>query len=166
VLFFLDPKRILEAPAHADHRGEVVLMSGLPGSGKDHFIRATLADRAVISLDDVRDELDIDPGDAQGQVINEARDRARELLRRGESFVWNATNVSRQLRRLSLELFASYQARLRIVYLEVPPEALAEQMRRRGRVVPARVIERLLDRWEVPDPTEAHAVEYQVRTGG
>ncbi len=163
VLFFLDEKRIPEAPAHADFRAEVVLLSGLPGSGKDHHRRTHLAELPAISLDDLREELDIDPDQTQGKVINEARERAREFLRLGRSFVWNATNLSRQLRRLPLELFASYQARLRIVYLEVAPEVLFEQNRRRDRVVPARVIERMLDRWEVPDRTEAHAVEYVVR---
>jgi predicted kinase len=163
VLFFLDEKRIPEAPAHAAHRCEAVLMSGLPGSGKDHHIAAHFAGRAVISLDDVREELDIDPDESQGEVIVLARERARELLRRGEPFVWNATNLSRQLRRMVLELFASYQARLRVVYLEATAADLAEGMKRRGRVVPARVMERMRQRWEVPDLTEAHAVECRVR---
>jgi predicted kinase len=160
VLFFLDDGRIPEAPAHVAHRCEVVLTSGLPGSGKDHFISTHLAGHTVISLDDLREELDVDPDDDQGTVISAARERARGYLRRGEPFVWNATNVNRELRSMTLKLFASYQARMRIVYLEAPPDVIAERMRRRGRVVPARVIERMLDRWEVPDRTEAHAVEH------
>jgi predicted kinase len=163
VLFFLDEKRIPEAPAHADFRAEVVLLSGLPGSGKDHYRHTHLGDWPAVSLDDLREELDVDPDDTQGKVVSAARERARELLRQGQSFVWNATNLSRQLRRLPLELFARYQARLRIVYLEVAPEVLFEQNRQRERVVPARVMERMLDRWEVPDRTECHAIEYRVR---
>jgi predicted kinase len=163
VLFFADERRAPEAPAHADFRAEVVLMSGLPGSGKDHHIRAQLADWPVLALDDVRDELDIAADEAQGRVINEARSRAREHLRRGTSFVWNATNLSRQLRRLPLELFLAYQARVRIVYLEVGPDTLFAQNRQRDRRVPEAVIRRMLDRWEVPALTEAHAVEWLVR---
>jgi predicted kinase len=163
VLFFLDEKRIPEAPAHEAFRAEVVLLSGLPGSGKDHHLRTHLGDWPGISLDELREEMDVDPDDTQGKVISAARERAREWLRQGQSFVWNATNLSRQLRRLPLELFAAYQARLRIVYLEVPPEVLFEQNQKRRAVVPARVIERMLDRWEVPDLTEAHAVEYWIR---
>jgi len=163
VLFFLDENRIPEAPAHEAFRAEVILLSGLPGSGKDHYLRTHLGDWPAVSLDDLREELGIDPDDTQGQVINEARERARGLLRQGRSFVWNATNLTRQLRRLPLELFAAYQARLRIVYLEVPPGTLFEQNRQRTRVVPARVMQRMLDRWEVPDLTEAHTVEYHIR---
>jgi predicted kinase len=163
VLYFLDEKRIPEAPAHVNHRCEAVLMSGLPGSGKDHFIRSHFAGRPVISLDELRDEMDIDPDDQQGEVISAARERARVHLRQGEPFVWNATNISRQLRGMVLGLFASYQARLRVVYLEAPQEELSERMRQRGRVVPVRVLARMLERWEVPDRSEAHEVEYHVR---
>jgi predicted kinase len=83
-------------------------------------------------------------------------------LRRGEPFVWNATNVSKDVRSMTLTLFASYHARIRIAYLEAPPDVLAQRMKQRGRVVPARVIERMLDRWEIPDRTEAHEVGYHV----
>jgi predicted kinase len=79
------------------------------------------------------------------------------------SFVWNATNLSRQLRRSCVNLFAGYGARVRIVYLEVPAEVLFAQNRQRSAVVPEKVMERLLDRWEIPDRTEAHQVDYEVR---
>jgi predicted kinase len=79
--------------------------------------------------------------------------------------VWNATNVSRQLRGQVLRLFAGYQARIRIVYVEVSAEVLWAQNRRRAAAVPEQVLGRLIDRWEVPDLTEAHQVEYAVREG-
>jgi predicted kinase len=163
VLFFHNPNRQPDAPAHAEFRCEAVLMSGLPGSGKDHHVRTCLSDWPVVSLDDLRDELDVSPADNQGAVVNEARDRARELLREGRSFVWNATSLSRQLRSQSLSLFLNYHARVRIIYLEVPFETLFAQNRRREKRVPEKVIERMLDRWEVPDATEAHQVEFHVR---
>jgi predicted kinase len=110
----------------------------------------------------VRGELDVDPADAQGQVINRAREQARGYLRQGQSFVWNATNLSRQLRGQCIQLFADYHARIRIVYVEAAEERLLRQNRQRQIPVPESVLERLLDRWEVPDPTEAHRVEWVV----
>jgi tRNA uridine 5-carbamoylmethylation protein Kti12 len=56
-------------------------------------------------------------------------------------------------------------ARVRIVYLEVPESDLFAQNRARSRPVPSDPIVRLLDRWAVPDLTEAHALEWVVRTG-
>jgi predicted kinase len=140
-------------------------MSGLPGTGKDHHIREHLDGWEVISLDEMREEMDVDPADGQGEVINAAREQARELLRKGRSFVWNATNLSRQLRGQPLGLFLSYQARVRIVYLEVPPAVQLAQNRGRERRVPQAVIERMLGNWEVPTLMEAHAVELRVLEG-
>ena len=119
----------------------------------------------MIGLDDIRRELDIEPTEAQGTVLNHARDLAREYLRQSRSFVWNATNLSRQVRGNWLGLFADYKARVRIVYLEVPEAVLLRQNKQRAHAVPAAVIERLLDRWEVPDLTEAHRVEYVIGEG-
>jgi putative nucleotidyltransferase with HDIG domain len=161
-LYFLHPGRYPDAPAHEDFRAEVVLLSGLPGAGKDHYFRTHLADWPIISLDAVRSELDIDPSDDQGAVLNHSREQARVYLRQRRSFVWNATNVSRQLRGESLRLFAGYNACIRIVYLETSPDLLEARNRRRPAPVPEKVIARLLDRWEVPDRTEAHEVDWIV----
>ena len=61
-----------------------------------------------------------------------------------------------------MELATSYEARTRIVYVEVSAEKLWRQNREREDVVPQAVMERFLKRWEVPGLAEAHAVEYWV----
>jgi predicted kinase len=147
---------------HESFRAEVVVMSGLPGSGKDSWVRTNLAGWPVVSLDRIRGELEVDPADSQGEVVAHARELAREHLRAGRSFVWNATNLSKQLRTTVLNPFFDYGARVRIVYVEVPEPTLRAQNRRRESAVPEAVIERLLDRWEVPEPGEAHEVAYVV----
>ena len=161
-LYFRDPTRQPDSPAHADFRCEAVLMSGLPGSGKDYWLRRNMPQATVISLDALRAELKVAPSDPQGVVLNRARELARGHLREGRSFVWNATNLSRQVRGECVRLFADYGARVRVVYVEAPPERLFAQNRSRRRRVPEAVIERLLDRWEVPDRTEAHQVDWVV----
>ncbi|HZS43588.1 MAG TPA: AAA family ATPase [Blastocatellia bacterium] len=163
-LYFRREDRDPDYLAYDDTICEVVLMSGLPGAGKDYWIAENLPDWPVISLDDLREELDIDPAESQGRVVAEARERAREFLRRNQSFIWNATNISRRIRQQCIDLFAAYNARVRIVYVDVPEETLFRQNRERNNPVPADVIRRLLDRWEVPDLTEAHKVEWISRT--
>jgi len=66
------------------------------------------------------------------------------------------------LRAQCIQFFADYHARLRIVYAEAPEERLLRQNRQRQAPVPQAVLERLLGRWEVPDRTEAHGVEWVV----
>jgi putative nucleotidyltransferase with HDIG domain len=161
-LYFRNPHRHPDAPAHEEFRAEVVVMSGLPGVGKDTWIRQDLPDWPVVSLDAVRSDLGVDPADEQGRVMSRAREQARDYLRYGRSFVWNATNLSRQLRGQCLGLFADYCARIRLVYVEVSEKRLWCQNRQRQVPVPQAVLERLLDHWEVPDRTEAHCVEWVV----
>ncbi|HEV3146410.1 MAG TPA: AAA family ATPase [Gemmataceae bacterium] len=137
----------------------VVLMSGLPGSGKDFWLQKNLQEWPIISLDELRQELGIMPNEPQGAVLNKARDLAREHLRARRSFVWNATNLSRQVRQECVRFYSEFGAKVRIVYREVPADRLFAQNRQRRNRVPVSVIERMLDRWEVPDCTEAQRVD-------
>lgn len=162
--YFLTPGRDPTYDAYDDTRCEVTLLSGLPGVGKDHWLAHHLPDHPVISLDALRAELGIAPTDGQGTVIARARELAREYLRAGRDFAWNGTNISRELRSQPLGLFAAYNARVRLVYLEAPEERLLRQNRERSAAVPEAVIARLLSRWEVPDRTEAHRVEWIVQS--
>lgn len=154
----------LHAP-HEDFRCEVVLMSGFPGAGKDRYIADHLAGWPVVSLDRLRTELDVDPEDDQGSVVSHAREEAREHLRAGRSFVWNATNVSRRIRVQCTRIFADYGARIRIVYVEVPELTLRAQNRSRKHPVPEHVLDTLLGKWDVPDLTEVHEITHVVTTG-
>jgi predicted kinase len=158
--FFRRPDRDPDYAAHDDTRGEAVVMSGLPGAGKDHWLRAHAPHLPVVSLDALRAEMGVDAQDPQGGVVRAARERAREYLRRGEPFAWNGTNVSRRTREGCIGLFADYAARVRVVYVEAPEALLRAQNRSRSSPVPDQVVDRLLDRWEVPDVTEGHRVEW------
>jgi predicted kinase len=161
-LYFRDPTRSPDAPADEQFQSRVVLLSGLPAAGKDHWREAHLPDWPVVSLDEIRHELGVPPSDPQGAVVSQARERARDHLRNGRDFVWNAANLSRNIRAECIKLFHAHDAHVRLVYVEVPPDRLFAQNHQRRRRVPDKVIERLLDRWEVPDRTEAHLVEFVV----
>jgi predicted kinase len=147
-----------EVLAHDDTRCEVVVMAGLPASGKDTWLHVHRPELPVISLDAIRDELDIDPDDGQAGVVTAARDRARGYLRAGTSFAWNATNLSAALRGSLLDLLRSYRARTHVVYCETSASAQERRNRSRSDPVPATALIRMLDRWSVPDLTEAHDV--------
>ncbi|MFD1142689.1 AAA family ATPase [Larkinella insperata] len=143
---------------------EVVLLSGLPGAGKDTYIAQRLPDWPVVSLDDFRRQLRIDPADREGTgyVVQLAKEKAKSLLRQRTSFVWNATTLTRQIRQQLMELFAAYKARVRLVYLEVPYPRLRQQNRNRLHVVPDVAMDRMIARLEVPASWEAHEVVYEV----
>jgi putative nucleotidyltransferase with HDIG domain len=164
--YFRTPGRDPAYAAYAGTSFEVLLMSGLPGAGKDTWLAANRPDLPVIALDDLRAELGVDPADDQGAVVQAAKARARELLRRQQPFAWNATTITRSLRRQLVDLFTDYGARVHIVYVEAPYAELPARNRRRpaAAAVPEKVLQRLLRRLDVPDPTEAQRVDwvYQV----
>lgn len=146
--------------AYDDTRCEVIMLAGLPGVGKDTWIRANLPDWPVVSLDAMRQELGIRPTDDQGYLIQVARERAREFLRQQRSFVWNSTNITRMNRRRIIELALAYHARTRLIYLDAPFADILSRNRARKESVPEPVIYRMLDHLEMPSISEAHRVEW------
>ncbi len=142
----------------------VILMSGLPGAGKDTYIQRHYKHLPVISLDHIRQTMKISPTDKSGNgvVIQAAKEQARICLREKKSFVWNATNITRQMREQVISLFTTYEAAVTIVYVEVPAAKLLQQNRQREEVVPAAAMERLIRKLEVPTITEAHELKIAV----
>jgi putative nucleotidyltransferase with HDIG domain len=159
-LFYRQEQPNLHYVPYEGHRCTVTLMSGLPGSGKDAWLAVNRAELPVVSLDDIRGELDVEATDDQGEVIQLARERCRELLRSGRSFAFNATNILRQTRRRWIDLFADYDARIEIVYVEPPLPVILSRNGRRDRSVPDGVIRELCDKCEPPTFTEAHGLVF------
>lgn len=147
-----------------DLKGEVTMLSGLPGMGKDSYIKKHCPELPVISLDDIRRSHKLKPDDAAatGWVVQEAKEQAKNYLRKGEPFVWNATNVTRQMRSQLIDLFSTYKARVKLVYIEVPYKVWMKQNSSRENPVPLNVLDRLLRKLEVPTLDEAHRVEFFV----
>lgn len=145
-----------------DTRSEVILLSGIAGSGKDHYLKRHFADYPVVSLDDLRRKLKVAHHDSQGngRIIQEAREQARVYLRKRQSFVWNATNITEQMRSQLIDLFAVYKPRIRIVYIEVPYKKLLSQNNNRAFPIPVSAIEKMIGKLEVPRLWEAHEVKY------
>lgn len=155
-LFYRHELSSLHYVPRQEFRCAVTLMSGLPGSGKDTWLARHRPDLPVVSLDDIRTELDVDATGNQGEVIQRARESCREHLRARRDFAFNATNTMRQTRKRWIYLFADYDARIELVYVEPPLEQIHTQNERRQNRVPKKAIERLIERLEPPTWTEAH----------
>lgn len=140
--------------------GEVIILSGLPGSGKDTYIKNNLSELPMVSLDEIRKSMKISPTENQGIVANAAREQAKEYLRWHKSFVWNATNLTRQMRDSVVSLCEEYKAHVRLVYIETSWETLLSQNKNRKEVVPQNVIENMLCKLVPPCSEEATSVEW------
>jgi predicted kinase len=155
-MFFRQREPNLHYVPHEDFSCNVTLMAGLPGSGKDTWLARNRKTLPMISLDDIRGELGVEPTDTQGRVAQAAQERCRELLRSGTSFAFNATNIMRQTRGRWIDLFADYNAHIEIVYVEPPFETLLRRNQVRKRAVPETVVRRLADKYEPPTWIECH----------
>lgn len=143
-----------------DSWGQVIMLSGLPASGKDTFISKNYSNMNVISLDEIRKEIGI-PADAkQGPVIALAHERAKELLRKKQPFIWNATSLTSLLRSSQIELFESYGASVKTIYLEAKLDTVLERNKKRQAYVPENVISKMLSKIEPPERYESEQVVY------
>lgn len=142
-----------------DSWGEVVMLSGLPASGKDYYATTNLANLPMISLDELRKLMKVSWQDDQGTVVYAAKEKAKEYLRTKQSFVWNATNLTTQIRGSLIRLFTSYKARVKIIYLETPWTTLLKRNSERADPVNELAIEKMFDKFEMPTIAEAHELE-------
>lgn len=145
---------------------DVVMMCGVAGSGKDTYINNELpVGLHSLSIDDIRRENDIKRSDKKGsgQAIQMAKEQAREYMRKKASFVFNATNLTRDMRSKWISLFKEYGGKVIIRYIEVPYETLLNQNKNREHVVPEAAIEKMIDKLEIPEYNEAHEVYYITR---
>lgn len=147
-----------DVPLYDDTWGEVILMSGLPGTGKDTWIQ-NHCDLPMISLDAIRQEWKYDASRNQTPIVKEARERAKVLLRKKQPFVWNATNLTEMVRGEQISLFESYGASVRIVYLETDWKTNQDRNRNRRDAVPEEKLEKMLGILEPPQRWEARTAD-------
>ena len=146
-----------------DLKSTVYVLSALPGSGKDTYIQKHL-EFPVLSLDDIRRANHIEPTDKKknGWVIQQAKEQAKVYLRSRTDFVFNATNITKEMRQRWISLFTDYKAKVHIIYIEVPFKTLKKQNHNRAHKVPFDVIEKMINQLEIPTLEEAHEVEFVV----
>ncbi|MCV9964577.1 ATP-binding protein [Pararhizobium sp. BT-229] len=144
--------------AYMDFACQGTIMCGIQGVGKDTWIAENMPGIPVVSLDDMREEMDVEWTDNQGRVVQAVLEAAKSHLRAKRDFVWNATNITSDQREKVISLLRDYNARVRIVYLEAPTDVLFKQNAERAASVPEAVIERFLAKLEPPKDWEAHEV--------
>ena len=95
-----------------------------------------------------------------GEVVRAAREEAKQYLRARQPFVWNATNLYREVRQGLISLFERYGARSRIVWLETDLQTRRERNAGRPDAVPEKNVEKMLSHMVPPLPDEAHTVTW------
>ena len=140
--------------------GEVVMLCGLPGTGKDYWISRHCKDMPIISLDEIRNRYKLSYEGSQGYVASLGKEEAKTYLRKHQPFVWNATNLTVDIRRQLIELFESYGASVRVVYLETDRATQWRRNKDRQDKVPETIIDSMLSKLAIPEIHEARYVQW------
>jgi len=119
-----------------------------------------LGDYPQVSLDLMREELDVKATDNQGAVAQAVLEEARKHLRARRPFVFNATNITRQRRDRIVDLGLAYDALIDIRAFDIPEPLLRMRNRERASAVPEKVLDRMIAKWEPPTLAEGHAVSW------
>jgi putative nucleotidyltransferase with HDIG domain len=159
-MYFRGRKDTLYHQIYDDTRFTVVMMVGLPGSGKDKWLSTNSRGLPIISLDDIRDDMGVDPEDNQGGVIQRAREDCRALMRTRTDFAFNATNVTLVTRRRWIDLFSSYGGRIRMVCIDPGLDETISRNHSRDKKVPDDVINDLWYKMDTPTIAECHSIEF------
>lgn len=138
--------------------GRLILLSGLPGAGKNHLLAEQFAGVPSVSFDDMREELKMSHGDNQGRMIQAAYEQARVHLRAGEDFVWNATCLTRRARQKIVGLALDYDARVEVHSIDVPLELARQRNAGRDAAIPDAALVTLARKREPVMCDEAHEI--------
>ena len=143
--------------ANTTTKPRIILLIGLPGSGKSTWVKGKTG---VLSSDSLRELLADDPDQ---QTINTRVFRIlRYLLKqrlelRRPVTVVDATNLTPGVRRPYFKLAASFGAQVEAMFFDVPTDVCMARNRARGRMVPEDVILAMAYRLVAPHPAEGFA---------
>ncbi len=116
----------------------LIVVSGLPGTGKSHFCRrlAERVDLVILESDTLRQRLFRAPSYAReesARLFRACHSLVEELLRKGISVALDATNLEEHNRERLYHIAEQSGARLVIVRMDAPAEVVRQRLERRSR---------------------------------
>ena len=136
---------------------KLVVMCGLPGSGKSMFADRLAAEEnfVVHSSDKIREELgDVNDQSKNEEVFRLLHKRIKYDLNSGKNVCMDATNLNRRKRMAFLREIKKIPCRKICVLVATPWEVCMDHNRTRDRKVPDEVIMRMLKSFQMPSVSE------------
>jgi predicted kinase len=149
--------------AKTTSKSRIVLLAGLPGSGKSTWASGK---KGVLSSDALRELLADDPDNQNihARVFRVLRDllKHRLELKRPVTYV-DATNLTPYEREPYIKLAHLLDCRIEAVFFDVPVEECIRRNRGRTRVVPDEVIRKMAERLVKPSAMEGFSRVHVIR---
>ena len=149
------------------HPFTIFMMIGLPGSGKDTYIKKHLSHLPTVCRDDIRIEMGMQGEKPTGtkseedQVTQIFNKKMLELCEQNQSFVINNTNLKKQYRDDYKKIVMKYNPYIIYIYVEAP--TINDNKSRRNGQMPLSVIDRMIDNFDYPLPTEYHQMIFDIQ---
>ena len=105
-----------------DKSMEIIVPIGISGSGKSRLYNMRYSDLTLVSPDLIRKELTGSISDQRKnkEVFEEVDRRVADLVKKGESFFYDATNVNPEFRKKFVEQFRGTD--VKIIYVVLPAD--------------------------------------------
>lgn len=108
---------------------EIIVPIGISGSGKSRLYNMRYSDLTLVSPDLIRKELTGSISDQRKnkEVFEEVDRRVADLVKKGESFFYDATNVNTEFRKKFVEQFRGTD--VNVIYVVMPADMQVSYMR-------------------------------------
>lgn len=155
---------------------ELIMLIGLPGSGKSTFIKKLNQhnDYVVISSDDIIEELAALEGKTYTDVFDkhvgfatkEMFRRAEEAIRQNKKVIWDQTNMNSKNRRKKLAMFPKEYVKKAVIFsidnLELK-RRLDKRAKETGKTIPAHIMKSMANSYEAPTKAEGFSQIFWVK---
>lgn len=136
-------------------------MIGLPGAGKDTWIKKNLPNVPTVCCDDLRIQLGMcrdgekiaGTKEQEDKISYEFSKRLLSLVENGYDVVINNTNLRKSYRNNYKKLLQNFR-NLRWVYVVVEAPSIEDNIARRSGQIPSDVILRMQEKYAPPTPDE------------
>lgn len=134
----------------------LIMMVGLPASGKSYFAKKISLGSTIYSSDDIRSEIfgDEDCQDKNEEVFKLLHNRIKESLRSGINTIYDATNINYKRRMSFLNEIRKINCYKVCYLIATPYEDCVRQNAERERSVPIEVITRMYKNIYIPQKYE------------
>lgn len=141
---------------------EIIIMVGLPATGKSTFIRNNYSNYVIISTDDYITKMAVADGKKYNEVFKQYVGPAHDNLKQefnqaisnDENIVWDQTNLSRGKRASILRQIPDHYKIICVIF-DPPDDVRNERNKNRtDKVIPSEVIDRMKSSYEEPTKSE------------
>lgn len=144
---------------------KVIIMCGLPGSGKDTYIKENFPDLPTVCRDEIRAEIGLKGEKPMGNKKQESKVteitnmRIKDYCRNKQSFIINATSIRKIHRKNLIDMVKVYGPFIEIIYVEAP--TIQDNLKRRKGQIPESVILEMQANMDFPRDTECHFLRFE-----